>query len=79
MSVGNSTLYGNSIPYGKYVSNEHIEAKNPQKRSYQRIYQLLNPSLIGEMIPDKEKKISSLKLRGDKILPQEVYKGENIG
>ena len=65
--------------------NKHPEAENPQKRYYHRIFQLPNPSLIGEIIlkkgkiiPDKkelviykEKKISSLKLGEDKILPQE--------
>ena len=89
LSTDHFTPYGNSIPYGKYVSNKHIWAKNPQKQYYQQIYQLLNPSLLGEIIlekgkiisnkeelvVDKEKKISSLKLRGDKILPREGRRG----
>ena len=79
----------NSIPYGKYVSNKHLEAENPRKRYYQLIFQLPNLSLIreiilkkGKIILDKEelvvykeKKISFLKLREEKILPQEGRKG----
>ena len=56
-----------------------------QEGYYQRIFQLSNPLLLGEIIlqkgkiipdkeelvVDKEKKISSLKLGGDKIIPQE--------
>ena len=74
---------------GKYDSNKHLEAKNPQGRYYQRIFQLSNPLLHGEIIlqkgriildkeepvVNKEKKISSLKLGGDKILPQEGRRG----
>ena len=74
---------------GKYDSNKRLEAKNPQGRYYQLIFQLLNPLLQGEIIlqkgriildkeelvVDKEKKISSLKLGGDKILPQEGRRG----
>ena len=70
---------------GKYDLNKHLEAKNQQGRYYQRIFQLPNPLLLeqiilqkGRIIHDKEelvidieKKISSLKLGGDKILPQE--------
>ena len=87
--VSHSSPYGNSIPYGKYVTNKNLEAENRQKRYYQRIFQLLSPSLLGEIIlekgkiitdkeeivVDKEKDISSLKLRGDKILPQEGRRG----
>ena len=87
--AGHSTPYGNSIPYGKYVSDKHLEVENLQERYYQRIFQLLNPSLYGEiilekgkiipykeeLIVDKEKKISSLKLGGDKILPREGMRG----
>ena len=72
-----------------YVTNKHIEVENPQKRYYQRIFQLLNPSHLVEIILekgkiildkeelvfDKENKISSLKLGGDKILPQEGRRG----
>ena len=64
-------------------------SKNPQKRYYQQIFQLPKPSLLreiilekGKIIPnkedlvvDKEKKISSLKLGGDKILPQKGRRG----
>ena len=78
-----------STPYGKYVMNKHLETENPQKRYYQRIFQLPNPPLLGEIIlekgkiildkeelvVDKEKKISSLKIGGDKILPQEGRRG----
>ena len=59
--------------------------ENLQKRYYQQIFQPLNHLLLGEIIlnkgkiipykeelvVDKETKISSLKLGGDKILPQE--------
>ena len=63
--------------------NKNPKAENSQKRYYQRILQLSNPLLVGEIILEKrkiifdkeelvvdtEKKISFLKLRGDKILP----------
>ena len=69
--------------------NKHPKAKNPQKRYYQRILQLSNPLLVGEIILEKKKiifdkeelvvdtemKISSLKLGGDKILPREGRRG----
>ena len=65
--------------------NKHLEVENTQKRYYHRIFQLSNPSLLEEIIMengktifdkeelvvDKEKNISSLKLGRDKILPQE--------
>ena len=63
--------------------------ENPQKQYYQRIFQLPNLLLLREIIlekgkiirdkeelvVDKEKKISSLKLGGNKILPQEGMRG----
>ena len=69
--------------------NKHLEAENPQKQYYQQIFQLPNPSLLEEIIlekgniisnkeelvVDKEKKISSLKLGRDKILPQKGWRG----
>ena len=69
--------------------NKHLGVENPQKRYYQRIFQPPNPLLLreiildkGKIIPDKEelvvdkeKKISSLKLEGDKILPQGGLRG----
>ena len=62
--------------------NKHLEAENPQKQYYHRIFQLSNPLLLGEIIldkgrivPDKEKDISSLKLGGHKILLQERMRG----
>ena len=84
-----STPYENSISFEKYVANKHLKVENLQKRYYQRIFQLSNPSLLREIIlengkiisdkeeqvVDKEKKISSLKLGGDKILPQEGRRG----
>ena len=33
--AGHSTPCGNSILYGKYVTNKHLEAENIQKRYYQ--------------------------------------------
>ena len=74
--TGHSTPYGNSIPYGKYVSNKRLKAENLQGRYYQWIFQLSNSLFFGEIIlkkgkkisdkeelvVDKEKKISSLKL-----------------
>ena len=85
LPIGHSTPYENSITYRKCTLNKHIKAGNPQKRSYQRIYQLPNPSFLGEkilekgkvipnkeeLVIDKEKKISFLKLGGDKILSRE--------
>ena len=84
-----STSYGNSILYGKNATNKHLEAENLKKQYYQLIFQLPNPSLLGEIIlekgkiipekeelvVDKENKISSLKLGGDKILSQEGRRG----
>ena len=40
-------------PYGKFVTNKHQEVENPQKRYYQRIFQLSNLLLLGEIILDK--------------------------
>ena len=58
--------------------NKHLEVENPQNRYYQKIFQLPNPLLLGEIIMDKgrivldmEKESSSLKLRGGKILLRE--------
>ena len=87
--IGHSTPYGNSIPYGKYVSNKHLEVKNSQKQYYQRIFQFPNLSLLEEIIlekgkiisdkeelvVDKEKKIFSLKLGEDEILPRKGRRG----
>ena len=81
--AGYFTSYGNSIPYGKHVSNKHLEAENLQGRYYQWIFKLPNLLLLVEIIMqkgkivldkeelafDKEKKIPSLKLGEDKILP----------
>ena len=69
--------------------NKHPKAENPQKRYYQRMLQLSNPLLVREIILEKrkiifdkeelvvdtERKISSLKLGGDKILPREGRRG----
>ena len=49
-SAGHSTPYGNSIPYGKLVTNNHLGVENPQKRYYQQISQLPNPLHLGEII-----------------------------
>ena len=38
LQVDHSTPYENSISYEKFVTNEHVEAENPQKRYYQRIF-----------------------------------------
>ena len=35
--------------------NKHLKVENPQKRYYQRIFQALNPILLGEIILDKGK------------------------
>ena len=69
--------------------NKHLEVENPQKRYYLWIFHLSNLILLGEIIlengkiipdmeelvVDKENEISSLKLGGDKILPQEGRRG----
>ena len=63
--------------------NKHLEEENPQNRYYQQIFQLLNPLLLRviilekgriisdkeELVVDKERKISSPKGGGDRILP----------
>ena len=33
--------------------NKHLEVENPQNQYYQRIFQLSNPLLLGEIILDK--------------------------
>ena len=69
--------------------NKHPKAENPQKQYYQRMLQLSNPLLVREIILEKrkiifdkeelvvdtERKISSLKLGGNKILPREGRRG----
>ena len=57
----NKHLEAENIPYGKFVTNKYLEAENPQKRYYQRIFQLPNPLILreiilykGKIIPDKE-------------------------